>query len=1034
MAFMSISAWATDINLAKVSIGDIVFGSTEAPGMLVTYEVELHENTHFSWDHKYYTDADCQNEAKDAENNVLDVSELPMATYYTKIVGIPGGGFSGEKIVSFKVTAKPLSDNSFVVATEGGPFTYDGTAKAFTTVKLYEYEAKVGLTTFVNGTKYFEKANGAFVETVDATPADNKIYYIKSELTAGENKDYTFLYSNNINAGANAKITFTGHGNYMGTKDFTFTINAKPAPAATSVTYTALPTSQNPVYSAAPVTTLPRFVVKDGNNTLTEGTDYTIRWYLQGGNTTDYVVEDPAATTPVYTSPVAVGTYCAVIFGKGNYESTPIAPETNTWTVTVAPKPVQVYVQSMEKVYDGTAIQFNNNSIKDANIVISGLCAKDNKDGIKAGITAVFVNAEGEKVNAGEYPMEPSIAVDAAINTNYKPEILETGIYTIKQREVTVKAKKQTLTYSGQALTINDAISEGNNGTVEIEQAKYDDEGKLLSTSTTGILKLNAGTGNDTGNDPAWDDITTGNNQLFALSQKSGVTILNKGTYTGAIEIVNPKAAAKGEPTAATIATRLANANYKVVGVAGDVEVTGQDLTLIAGSFNKEYGYTIDFEKDFNVVNTGNIKEWDPAPTYAVKDATGKSYTATDGILPIGIYTIEITNAQDIVPSNYQYNANKVYTGELKITQKNPKFKVNTVNLNAGDGLAELQKYVTVEYEAVGDDKIAYEVAFNNTLTLDNGKLKNSYTAEQLKNAVMITFINPETAAAQGKDPKNNEKYDLDYNTPVYGAINLGAAKSLKLDDADAQLLSKIKDAAAACAANAETKYTISFSSRELKQGQWTTFWLPFNTTVGEVSAALGYAIVDMLVESEASDDMNFRIHMGEIPAYTPFLVKVAENRNLAGVVDDPKTDAVETQAPITFDKAIIVDPTTVETNMTKSNKSYEFKTNLEKQVIGQNFWTTGSKMENDGFAFNQYSATATLKALRAYIVSKDGTATAPRIFIEEADGSTTAINAVKNENSASAEGWYTIGGMKLQGAPTQKGIYIKNGKKIVVK
>ena len=32
------------------------------------------------------------------------------------------------------------------------------------------------------------------------------------------------------------------------------------------------------------------------------------------------------------------------------------------------------------------------------------------------------------------------------------------------------------------------------------------------------------------------------------------------------------------------------------------------------------------------------------------------------------------------------------------------------------------------------------------------------------------------------------------------------------------------------------------------------------------------------------------------------------------------------------------------------------------------------------------------------------------------------------------AEGWYTINGMKLNAAPTEKGIYINNGKKVVVK
>ena len=57
---------------------------------------------------------------------------------------------------------------------------------------------------------------------------------------------------------------------------------------------------------------------------------------------------------------------------------------------------------------------------------------------------------------------------------------------------------------------------------------------------------------------------------------------------------------------------------------------------------------------------------------------------------------------------------------------------------------------------------------------------------------------------------------------------------------------------------------------------------------------------------------------------------------------------------------------------------------------------------------------------------------------MEEIDGTKTAIKAIDAETVSSnidnRTGWYTIGGMKLQSAPTQKGIYINNGKKVVVK
>ena len=54
---------------------------------------------------------------------------------------------------------------------------------------------------------------------------------------------------------------------------------------------------------------------------------------------------------------------------------------------------------------------------------------------------------------------------------------------------------------------------------------------------------------------------------------------------------------------------------------------------------------------------------------------------------------------------------------------------------------------------------------------------------------------------------------------------------------------------------------------------------------------------------------------------------------------------------------------------------------------------------------------------------------------LEDIDGSTTAIKSVNADNfSTKLNGWYTLDGVKLQVAPTQKGVYIKDGKKVVLK
>lgn len=53
------------------------------------------------------------------------------------------------------------------------------------------------------------------------------------------------------------------------------------------------------------------------------------------------------------------------------------------------------------------------------------------------------------------------------------------------------------------------------------------------------------------------------------------------------------------------------------------------------------------------------------------------------------------------------------------------------------------------------------------------------------------------------------------------------------------------------------------------------------------------------------------------------------------------------------------------------------------------------------------------------------------------ADGTVTAIGTLHTrtgEVSFDSEAWYTLDGKRLAGQPTQKGIYVNNGKKVVIK
>ncbi len=54
--------------------------------------------------------------------------------------------------------------------------------------------------------------------------------------------------------------------------------------------------------------------------------------------------------------------------------------------------------------------------------------------------------------------------------------------------------------------------------------------------------------------------------------------------------------------------------------------------------------------------------------------------------------------------------------------------------------------------------------------------------------------------------------------------------------------------------------------------------------------------------------------------------------------------------------------------------------------------------------------------------------------FVLNFDGESSSIENIPSSIfNLQSEGWYTLDGRKLSGVPTQKGIYINNGKKVVI-
>lgn len=311
-------------------------------------------------------------------------------------------------------------------------------------------------------------------------------------------------------------------------------------------------------------------------------------------------------------------------------------------------------------------------------------------------------------------------------------------------------------------------------------------------------------------------------------------------------------------------------------------------------------------------------------------------------------------------------------------------------------------KKFTIECEGFyAPDADAFKVAAADRFVDADGKIKN---ADNHETGLVLVPVDPADDIVY-----NYTGWEADAFT---GNLVVVGGETILLDDT--------KD----IATTAKTGVDVTFTSRNILQDNWNVLCLPFDVTIKQVSDAFGYAAVDLLNPAPEDGNMHFVItSTGVIEAGTPFIVKPTS---------DPELGAKSNFNQITFYgvdvKAFSANPEPV-----KDNGGNKFCGTFMAQTTfyGDAFWYMSKGMWKQASNYTE-AKPVKLGAYRGYIELASAGA---RIFVEEPDGTITAIDGLQlNNNEANAEGWYTVNGMKLDAAPTQKGTYINNGKKVIVK
>ena len=742
-------------------------------------------------------------------------------------------------------------------------------------------------------------------------------------------------------------------------------------------------------------------------------TDYVLTYYTTATKNNKGQI---TGVSSAVTSLVDAKTYYVKIEGKNNFTGTAYKE------FTINKKQLGVRTKTSNKVYDATdKYSTVTGEQSDAtNLIFSGLITESGTSGQPGYIAAdtypdILANSNNKiklilkkdgavvtkAINAGDYDIVVDQTNASNLFTNYEPVYANGGQLKIAKRKLEIKPKDKSKKFG-----------ETDNFVAGVVATK-DDVTVVSTTSTDDELVNNTA-----------DNIHHVITAYPLLKRAEGE---NKATYDiNLVEDDTHKLVIKA--SSADNAEDVTN-NYEVTFGKGKFTINAGQISIFADEKTFTYGQkTVAQAQECLTATIVGMTEAEKTQVQAAVNAAlsieidENLKLADNDLLPANTtgYSIKIGDLTTAIPeeilANYEGEINKFADEAKFIVNKKALTKVTAKQqaLQLGQKLSDLVKDVTtieIEGLAEGDDAAdvikEMKLQFASYVTKDgDGKLitPTSSNANEYKDGTYFKAILFDDAS-----PMKNYEYPAAADKKVAGDLVITAAnQALTLD-------ATLATNTATLTANVGKRLNVTIKGRTLQANKWNALSLPFSISVRDLSKVLGYAIIDRFQQS--GDKLSFKIYIGEIPAYTPFLVKVDENVDMQDKV---------------FEKVVVETPKTV----TEENDTWKFINTIEFDNVEGLVYNIKPNVSENQVTLGRHSNGADLPGFYAYFTTQDGNpAQDARIYIEEPDGSTTAISAIDADGVAvKAEGWYTINGMKLEGMPTEKGIYIQNGKKVVVK
>ena len=307
------------------------------------------------------------------------------------------------------------------------------------------------------------------------------------------------------------------------------------------------------------------------------------------------------------------------------------------------------------------------------------------------------------------------------------------------------------------------------------------------------------------------------------------------------------------------------------------------------------------------------------------------------------------------------------------------------------------------QFQTGGDPMICYPV---NISSLDAGSEHSLSVRFQYVNSEGNTLV----------DTNNGELYTATFK--VKGAESGNLEISL-FDNAGTRVNSEILESWT----DGSTILDVKLQDRTLyRDGSWNTLCLPFRLTSEEIAkedSPLNGADIRTLKSSTLEGGvltLNFSTeNLNKIDAGVPYIVRWGTPEENP---DDEITDPV-------FKGVLIT--TKVATTVATSN-SFDFVGCFDPvEIDGQDFLYLGG--ENKLY---YPSEAVTIGAFRAYF-SLNETAEISAFQMSFEDEDVAGIDALREDASSDAAGWFTLDGRQMEGKPRAAGMYLHGGRKVMI-